>query len=1715
VATVTISVSPVNDPPFAGNDSYTTNEDTPLAIASPGVLANDTDIDGNPLSAILVAAPTHGSVTLNVNGSFLYTPASDYNGPDSFTYRANDGAANSNLATVSITVVPVNDAPITNNDTAVTDEDTAVNIAVLANDLAGPADESGQTLTVTKLNGTAVTEGQVLATTHGTVRLNPNRTEAYTPAANYNGPDSFTYQATDDGTPPLSDTATGTVAINPVNDAPVAAVDAYTTAEDGTLTVAASSGVLANDTDVDGDTLGVAAPRPLIGPAHGNLTLNLDGSFTYTPFANFNGTDTFTYKASDGIADSNVAIVTITITAVNDPPVANPDAATTNEDTAVVIPILANDADVDEVVDPATVVITTAPAHGSVTPHANGSVTYTPAGDYNGPDSFKYTVNDNTGTVSNETTVNITVNPVNDAPVAHSDAYSLDEDTPLVVAAPGVLANDTDVDGDDLMATVVAAPAHGALIFSSDGSFTYTPDTNYNGPDSFTYNVNDGNLDSDVVTVMLIVRPVNDPPVLDADLDEGVIVDEGGTAFAAGAVSDADAGDTVTLAASLGTIIDHGDGTWGWSFGTSDGPLDSQIVTITADDGHGGFASTSFDLVVNNVPPTVASFPGATVAEGSHYTAPGTFSDPGTLDTWSATVDYGDGSGVQPLTLAGNSFALDHLYARDGTYTVTVAVTDDDGGTDSRTASVVVQNVAPVVTGASVDRTTVAENGVVTLTITFTDPGTLDTHTAVVDWGDGSAPDTVAVNSMARSVLAQHRYLHNRPSDAAYTATVTVSDDDGGSAVATTGVVVRNVAPSGLQLTRTATRVDENGTVGLSGTFLDPGTKDAHTVTITWGDGAISTVPLAAGVLTFSATHQYLDDGPSSGNGTPFDVNTVGVTVADDDRGATSADTTVTVDNVAPTVTAISDLPVVDEGGTVHFSGSFTDPGVLDAHTLSWQVTDSLNAIVASGTGSSLIFTPDDNGTYTATYTVTDDDGGTGSQSVVLAVTNVAPTPSFTAPSTGSEGSAISLIGSAIDPSTVDTTAGLALAWGVTKNDNAFAAGIGASFSFTPDDNGTYVVTLTATDKDGAVSGVASKTVSVTNVKPTAGPISVPAAPTISSFSFQVSAGFSDPGVLDTHTAVWNWGDGQTSSGLVTELSGSGSVSGSHTYAGSGVYTITLTVTDKDGGSGQSTLQRTVAPYILLLDRTASGALSLSGNAGLNVPGNIVIDSNSTTAVVASGNAEVESAGLKIVGKYKVSGNASLGGNVTTGAAVVADPLASLAAPTAGTLRGSINLSSNRSQTIDPGVYTQIKVSGNAILTMRPGVYIITGGGLSVSGNAAVAGSGVTIYNAGSNFPAPGISLSGNGAINLTAPTTGTYAGVLIFQARDNTRALALSGNADMEMRGIVYAPSAMLTISGNGGLSLPMIVDSLTLSGNAASTMSADGASAAGESVTSGQLLSRDLYVYVNDAAGRFTAEERVRIDDAVAGLNVLLSPFSVAVTLVGTADIGEANVVLDTVATTPCGGLAEGVLGCETDTGSVSEITLVRGWDWYAGADQSAAGAGQYDFETVVLHELGHALGLGHSSEPVSTMYAVLTPGTSKRSISVADLSIPGDHDQGPEGLHAASLGGRSGVVSAFGASASPIAFLAPPADAPVTPPAPTAARKRGASTLYDTLRERAVTVARTTAPALDSRAVDTLFDDGDGDGSVALTSSDVKALKARRRPTPALSGWLGDPA
>ena len=328
------------------------------------------------------------------------------------------------------------------------------------------------------------------------------------PVANWYGTSDVTIQVSDGD---LTNTDTFRITVISVNDAPVANNVIYAIEEDTVLNIAAP-GVLAYDTDADGDPLTSMLD---VAPACGALTLNADGSFIYTPWVNFCGTDSFTYFANDGMADSSIATVTISVTGRNDVPVAEDDSVATDEDTPVTIDMLTNDSDIDG--DTLTVTSVSDPANGLVVVNGDNTVTYMPDANYYGTDSFIYEVSDGNGG-TDTATVTVTVNPAVGNPDAVDDYYEIDQDSGANVL--NVLDNDTDFP-ETLIITDKTNGSHGNVVIINDGAqVTYTPNPSYVGPDSFTYTIDDGKGGSDWATVDIFVLDTIAPTVIEWSLSE-------------------------------------------------------------------------------------------------------------------------------------------------------------------------------------------------------------------------------------------------------------------------------------------------------------------------------------------------------------------------------------------------------------------------------------------------------------------------------------------------------------------------------------------------------------------------------------------------------------------------------------------------------------------------------------------------------------------------------------------------------------------------------------------------------------------------------------------------------------------------------------------------------------------------------------------------------------------------------------------------------------------------------------------------------------------------------------------------------------------------------------------------------------------------------------------------------------------------------------------
>ncbi|TMQ31844.1 MAG: hypothetical protein E6K70_21825 [Planctomycetota bacterium] len=449
-------------------------------------------------------------------------------------------------------------------------------------------------------------------------------------------------------------------------------------------------------------------------------------------------------------------------------------------------------------------------------------------------------------------------------PSAGNGSYSVNESATLSVSAPGVLANaQSSLFRQTLSAVLVSTTSHGTLTLNPDGSFTYAPAAEFHGTDSFTYMANDGH-NSNVATVMLTVNQVADTPrltVADTSGNEAVAVPLQINA----APDDNDGSETLSLTisgvpanASFSAGTNTGNGTWTFTQDQLNGltllspDTGTFAFTLTAtvtavSDAATASASAAMTVTVNDVPPAnvLLTLSSATLNENDSTSLTGSFTDPGIFDTHTVNIQWGDGQNSTVNLAAGvlTFGPVSHQYldnpASGSSFAITATITDEDDNSGSGSTAVAVNNVAPANVQLSLGLAAINENDSTSLSGSFTDPGTLDTHTVLIHWGDGSADTTLNLAAGILSFSTSHQYLDN-PAGGTYAITATSTDKDGASGSGGTSVTVNNVAPANLLLSLSATGINVNDSTLLSGTFTDPGTLDTHTVVIDWGDGSAS-----------------------------------------------------------------------------------------------------------------------------------------------------------------------------------------------------------------------------------------------------------------------------------------------------------------------------------------------------------------------------------------------------------------------------------------------------------------------------------------------------------------------------------------------------------------------------------------------------------------------------------------------------------------------------------------------------------------------------------------------------------------------------------------------------------------------------------------------------------------------------------------------------------
>ena len=586
-AKVTVNVAPVNDPPVAYSQTVPVAMNTTTAVTLTGK-----DADGDALTYTVVTAPSHGTLT-GTAPTLQYRPTTGYTGADSMTFKTSDGAASSSVATVTLNVKASNTAPVAVSQTCTTSAGIASSISMTG------TDADGDPLTYTVL--TQPTHGLLTNNSGG-----PNL--IYLPLNGYTGQDSFTFKV-NDGT---VDSAPGTVTITLTgsNTAPTA----------NSQTVGAVSGaptaIILQASDAENDPLSYTV---VTRPAHGTLT-GTAPTLTYTPASGYTGTDSLTFTASDGLLTSGIATVSINVNSANSAPVAQSFTVETALNTAVGVTPQATDANGD----PLTYNVVSQPSHGTLSGTAP-ALTYTPAVSYSGSDSFTYQASDGQA-VSNLATVSLTVlpNPIplNHAPTAAADTYTLAENTTFTVAAPGVLSNDADPDGDKISTFLMTLAAHGTMTLDANGRLLYTPASNYSGTDSFKYKAYDGRLVSSAVTVTLTITRVDQPPTASND-SATTPQDTPLTVSAPGVLRNDNDGDGDPLTAILvsqpthGAVAFHADGSYvytpqsgyygrdSFTYKASDGQLNSSIATVILTVSRTNHAPIAADVPVNTLVDTI------------------------------------------------------------------------------------------------------------------------------------------------------------------------------------------------------------------------------------------------------------------------------------------------------------------------------------------------------------------------------------------------------------------------------------------------------------------------------------------------------------------------------------------------------------------------------------------------------------------------------------------------------------------------------------------------------------------------------------------------------------------------------------------------------------------------------------------------------------------------------------------------------------------------------------------------------------------------------------------------------------------------------------------------------------------------------------------------------------------------------------------------------
>ncbi|MEJ5992766.1 Ig-like domain-containing protein, partial [Ramlibacter sp. PS3R-8] len=843
-ATVTVNVTPQQDAPTANNDTAATTEDTPVSISLAALAGNDTDPDGDTLTVTAVGNPVGGTVTI-VGGNAVFTPNPNFTGAATFEYTLGDGNGGTDTATVTVNVVAVQDPPAAINDVVSTAEDTPVVIptsSLLANDVDP---DIGDVLAVSSVGGAI----------GGTVSLAGGNV-TFTPDPNFTGAGSFTYTISD-GQGGVS-SASVTVNVAPVQDPPSATNDSVTTAEDTPVTISPAT-LTGNDSDADGDTLGVTA----VGSAIGGSVAIVGGNIVFTPDPDFTGTGSFVYTVSDGQGGTDTATVSVDVTPVQDAPSAANDVAATTEDTPVSIPLatlLGNDADPDAG-DTLTVVSVGNAVGGTVT-IVGGNAVFTPAPDFIGTATFDYTISDGQGG-SDTATVTVTVAAAQDAPTASADIRTTAEDTPVTLTTASLLANDTDPDAGDTLTVTGVSNAVGGTVSLVGGNVTFTPNPDFTGAATFDYSISDGQGGTSTATVTVNVTPAQDPP---SAVNDSVSTTEDtpisiAPATLLGNDSDPDAGDTLGVMA-VGSAIGGSVAIVGGNIVFTPDPdfTGAGSFQYVVSDGNGGTdtATVTVNVTAAQDAPT-ANADGFSTSEDTPVVMTtasllANDTDPDAADTLSVT---GVGNPVGgTVSLAGGNVTFTPNANFTGTASYQYTISDGNGGTSTATVTV---NVTPVQDAptANNDTATTAEDTPVSISLATlagndTDPDAGNTLT-VLSVGNPVGGTVVIVGGNAV-------FTPNPNFTGAATFEYTISDGNGGTDTATVTVNVTAVNDAPTANDDGFSTAEDTPVVMTTASLLandtDPDTGNTLAVTAV-SNPVGGTVSLVGGNVTFTPNPNF------------------------------------------------------------------------------------------------------------------------------------------------------------------------------------------------------------------------------------------------------------------------------------------------------------------------------------------------------------------------------------------------------------------------------------------------------------------------------------------------------------------------------------------------------------------------------------------------------------------------------------------------------------------------------------------------------------------------------------------------------------------------------------------------------------------------------------------------------------------------------------------